>query len=227
MDNKLVIQLLTSKAEEIQSLLTHLTNEPKDLYDGIELLESRIQGLSQDFKLLKRNCTPKINQITISTEAEKTNVIATERLTNRAEADLKTEKTTIVVAEPMQSTDTINEELPIIENVINEKQIIEDKRKIEKLIVAEEIQNEPIQLIGEKTPSQKLIDIQSAIGINDRFLFTRELFENNIDKYNAAISFVNETDKFESVLNWIKSEKEWDLEAPTVTQFIEITKRKF
>lgn len=206
MDNKLVIQLLTSKTEEIQSLLIHFINEPKDLPVGIELLESRIQGLSQDFQILKKNCNLKPNPTILSNVSE---------------------NTTIATAESIEPTDTINKELPIIKDVINEDQIIENKKGTELLTVTKDTHTEPIQLIGEKTSSQKLVDIQSAIGINDRFLFTRELFENNIIEYNTAISFVNETDKFESVMNWIKSEKEWDLEDPTVAQFIEITKRKF
>lgn len=225
MDNKLVIQLLTSKTEEIQSLLKHFANEPEDLYDSIELLESRIQGLSQDFKLLKKNCTLKPNKTIVSNEPEEMTFIATEPIqTNKTEVNLKKEITT---SDSIESKNIIHEELPIIEDVIDNKQILEDKKEIETSRVTKNSQTEHIQLIGETISSHKLADIQSAIGINDRFLFTRELFENNVDEYNTAISFVNETAKFESVMNWIKTEKKWDLEDPTVAQFIEITKRKF
>ncbi len=201
MDNKLVIQLLKSKTEEIQNLLEHFTNKPEDLSDSIELLDSRILGLSQDFNILKKNCELKPTE-TISASPEP-------------------------IKKEIEFSDTSSEKQQVIDNISPEKPETEKKEQIESEIVTQNVQSEPIQLIGEKLPSQKLKDIQSAIGINDRFLFARELFENNIDEYNTAISFINKAGTFESVMNWIKAEKEWNLEDPTVTQFIEITKRKF
>ncbi len=210
MDNKLVIQLLKSKTEEIQNLLEHFTNKPADLNDGIELLDSRILGLSQDFKILKKNCELKPAG-TVSTDIP-------EEIISASPEPIKKE---------IDFSNTNSEKQQVIDNISTEKPETEKKEQIESEIVIQKVQSEPIQLIGEKLPSQKLKDIQSAIGINDRFLFARELFENNIDEYNTAISFINKAGTFESVMNWIKAEKEWDLEDPTVTQFIEITKRKF
>lgn len=208
MDNKLVIQLLKSKTEEIQRLLEHFASKPADLNDGIELLDSRIQNLSHDFNILKKNCSFLQDETPLSNVTEEIIPAFPESIVE------KTEPSTV-----------ISENEIIIENVVQEK--IEANKETESSIINESVPSETIQLIGEKQFSQQLTDIQSAIGINDRFLFTRELFQNNIDEYNTAISFVNKTDKFESVMNWIKAEKKWDLEDPTVVQFIEITKRKF
>jgi hypothetical protein len=210
MDNKLVIQLLKSKTEEIQSLLEHFANNPEDLSDEIELLESRIQDLSQDFKILKKKCSLKQDE-TLSSN------IPDDIIPTPPEPIIKE-------VEPV----AVGSEKPkVIEDVNPEKLEIEVKEQTETSIINKNVQVEPIQLIGEKQSTQKLTDIQSAIGINDRFLYTRELFENNTDEYNTAISFVNKADSFESVMNWIKAEKQWDHEDPTVAQFIEITKRKF
>ncbi len=209
MDNKLVIQLLKSKTEEIHSLLEHFTNNPEDLIDSIELLEARINGLSQDFKILKKNSELKQDEPIILNLPEEV-IFASPEPTKKE-------------IEPIATTEKIS----AIETITNVKEDLELQDHTESSIIIESVQSEPVRLIGEKRSTQKLVDIQSAIGINDRFLFTRELFENNIDKYNTAISFVNKTDSFASVINWIKAEKEWDLEDPTVAQFIEITKRKF
>jgi hypothetical protein len=209
MDNKLVIQLLKSKTEEIHSLLEHFTNNPADLIDSIELLEARINGLSQDFKILKKNSELKQDEPIILNLPEEVIFASPEPIKKEIEPIATTEK------------------VSAIETITNVKEELELKEQTESAIIIESVQSEPVRLIGEKLSTQKLVDIQSAIGINDRFLFTRELFENNIDKYNTAISFVNKTDSFASVINWIKAEKEWDLEDPTVAQFIEITKRKF
>ncbi|WP_321320702.1 hypothetical protein [Labilibaculum sp.] len=210
MDNKLVIQLLKSKTEEIQNLLKHFADKPEDLSDGIELLDSRILGLSQDFKILKKNCEPKTAETVSSNTPEEIIQATPEPVKNEIEF-----------------TDASSKKPQVIDHISPEEPEIEKKVQIESEIVNQSLPSEPIQLIGEKLSSKKLTDIQSAIGINDRFLFARELFDNNIEEYNTAISFINKAGTFESVMNWIKAEKEWDLEDPTVTQFIEITKRKF
>ncbi|MFA9372036.1 MAG: hypothetical protein ACERIH_10035 [Labilibaculum antarcticum] len=210
MDNKLVIQLLKSKTEEIQSLLEHFSNNPSDLSEGIELLESRIQGLSRDFEILKKKCSVKQD----------------ESLSSNIHADLIFTSPEPIIKE-VEPVAIVSEKPKDIEFVNPEKPEVEEKEQAETSIPNKNAQVEPLQLIGEKRSTQKLTDIQSAIGINDRFLFIRELFENNIDEYDTAISFVNKTDSFESVLNWIKAEKGWDLEDSSVAQFIEITKRKF
>ncbi|PKQ65162.1 hypothetical protein BZG02_04870 [Labilibaculum filiforme] len=208
MDNKLVIQLLKSKTEEIQNLLVHFANKPADLEDGIDLLDSRIQGLSHDFKILKRNC---------------------ERQPDEQFSVIKSTESTPFVPETIQKEPEPQESnlAKEMEPIITEKIELEEKKTLVSSVSNESIPVAPTQLIGEKMYSHKLADVQSAIGINDRFLFARELFENNMDAYNTAISFVNKAPNFDSVMNWIKVEKEWDLEDPIVVQFIEITKRKF
>lgn len=205
MDHKIVIQLLTNKTEEIQNLLAHFARQPDDVSDSIELLETRIHGLSKDFEILKKNCEAKPEDTFLSVSKEELTLPAPEYANERIE---KQKKNTASLADEK-----------IVENRIETPEELSFKN--------ENISSEPIQLIGEKASSHKLEDIQSAIGINDRFLFTRELFENSIEQYNTAISFVNQADCFESVLKWMESEKKWDLEDPTVAQFIDITKRKF
>jgi hypothetical protein len=210
MDHKIVIQLLTNKTEEIQNLLAHFAKQPDDVSDSIELLETRIHGLSKDFEILKKNCEAKPeDDFLVESKKEEITPIAPKC------ADEKLEKPEIV----QENKATIQAEPKIVEEKIETTQ--------ELPIVEEAVSSEHIQLIGEKAFSHKLKDIQSAIGINDRFLFTRELFENSTDQYNSAISFINQADCFESIQKWMESEKQWDFEDPTVAQFIDITKRKF
>ncbi|MBI9058254.1 MAG: hypothetical protein JEZ01_10850 [Labilibaculum sp.] len=217
MDSKLVIQLLKSKTCEIQNLLDHFADKPLELEGGIELLESRINGLSQDFEILKRNIEPApTHQVKEINEPVVKNISETEL------------KPTEIIKEESKEIEKIappkEEVLSLEEEEITE---IENKEEFEMPIVNDQAQAEPIKIISEKLSAQKLSDIQSAIGINDRFLFTRELFENNSEAYHSAISFVNEATNFDSVMNWVKNDQNWDFEDPTVVQFLEITKRKF
>ena len=214
MDSNLVIQLLKSKTCEIQNLLDHFANKPNELQGGIELLESRINGLAQDFKILQKNVeavpTHQTNEINepVANNISSTELIPTESVKKEIEA-IALPKKKVLLIESEQKTE------------------IENKEELDTSIVNDQIQTEPIKIVSEKLSAQKLSDIQSAIGINDRFLFTRELFENNSEAYHSAIAFVNEASHFDSVMSWVKNNQNWDLEDPTVVQFLEITKRKF
>ena len=213
MDSKLVIQLLKSKTCEIQNLLDHFADQPNELESGIELLASRISGLSQDFEILKRN-------------AESVPTQQKSEIKEPTEVSLTTDTSKEIIEVECEKSEPVihSKEDIIIEELTDE---VENHKEIDSSIINDQIQTEPIKIISEKLSAQKLTDIQSAIGINDRFLFTRELFNNNSEAYQAAILFVNESNNFDSVMNWIKKEQNWDLEDPTVIQFIEITKRKF
>lgn len=207
MDNKLVIQLLQSKAEEIKSLLEHFSKNTNDLNSGLELLETRILGLSKDFEILKKN---------LSTSQPQENIHAE------------------LFRETFLNEDSFSKDEEIIETIpeqseLNDNSALEFKHSTptEPTILNERLHSDPTKMVAQKVSTTKIEDIQSAIGLNDRFLFIRELFENKTEEYNSAVSFINQSSDFKSVMEWAMSHKNWDMEDPTVVQFIEITKRKF
>ena len=205
-----MIQLLQNKTGEIQSLLEHFKNQPDDLKNNLFLLQRRIESLSKDFEVLKKNFTETTSQTPVEDPVKIVPEIS------EAVIAPKEEKTETPVAPILKEPKSIESQ--------EEK---EEAKLAESVTLNDQLQSGSRKIIGQKLSSHKLEDIQSAIGINDRFLFIRELFENSADAYNSAISFINQSDNFETVQNWINKEKHWDMEDPTVIQFVEITKRKF
>lgn len=82
------------------------------------------------------------------------------------------------------------------------------------------------QDLSAKLQSKPINDINKAIGINDRFLFIRELFEGNKSHYHETVEILNNIDTFENALAFIQDEFDWDMEAPTAQKFIELIRRK-
>ena len=74
--------------------------------------------------------------------------------------------------------------------------------------------------------NDKTVDIRSFIGINDKFLFIRELFDSNIDDY---LDFITETNKTKSKKEAEKiiSTKNWDKEEESTKLLTDIINRKF
>ncbi len=69
-------------------------------------------------------------------------------------------------------------------------------------------------------------DINELININDKFQFTRELFDNNTYLYNDTINKLNAASSFENAKKIISSFN-WNEEEETVIHFTEILTRKF
>ena len=70
-------------------------------------------------------------------------------------------------------------------------------------------------------------DMHNAIGVNDKFLFIRELFEGDKERYWETIQVLNNFDSFENAYHFLKEEFTWDFEDDTVTKLVGIIQRKF
>jgi hypothetical protein len=213
MDRKLILQLLLNKTEEIQSLLQHFKNQPDDLKGGLDLLSYRIEGLERDFDLLKKNFS-EVKKVDVTTVVkEEVSPIEEAVIEHKTEAIEEAESKEPIVDEKVESP------------VLNGEE--KEENQEESSILNDQLQATASGVLGEQLSSHRLKDVQSAIGINDRFLFIRELFDNNADAYNSAIDMVNQSPNYTHVENWIKENGNWDMENPTVNLFIEIVKRKF
>jgi len=204
-----MLQLLQNKTGEIQSLLEHFKNTPNELEEGISLLSDRIEGLSKEFEILKANFNS-VNEI-----VQEERIVSKEPVISNPEIK---EEAKVEIVEEIKVK--IEEELIAPVSIHNEK--IEESSTLN-----DQLQSSGSEIIGEKIYSNSITDIRSAIGINDRFLFIRELFNNDNDKYNSTIEFINNAADFGIVEEQFKLNQNWDFENPTVVQFLEITKRKF
>jgi hypothetical protein len=84
--------------------------------------------------------------------------------------------------------------------------------------------------IADKLQENKVIDLRTTIGINDKFLFINELFEGNMRIYDDAIQKLNEgatVAQADILLLDLKIVYNWDSESPTVKKFVELVRRKF
>ena len=66
-----------------------------------------------------------------------------------------------------------------------------------------------------------------AIGINERFLYIRELFDNDAKKYEQAIQIINNAPNFNEAYNYMIREYTWDMDSEMVQELLEIIRRKY
>ena len=96
---------------------------------------------------------------------------------------------------------------------------LNDKLKQAKIELSDALQDSPVK------------DLKKAIGINDRFLFIRELFRGDEVMYERSIKTINGFSIFPEAEYWIKRELKlklgWNDHSPEVKLFDQIVKRRF
>jgi hypothetical protein len=80
--------------------------------------------------------------------------------------------------------------------------------------VASVLQNKPIG------------DLTKAIGINDKFLFTKELFNGNAELYSKTIKQLNEFSDINDAIIFIQENFSWDEKNEAANQLIDLVRRK-
>ena len=225
MDFNATVDLIIRELEETVEIIEDLRN-----YQGVpslqvELAKSKCRNAAEVIRLLKNipGREPVVKQEPIIRPVEekpspvkplsvisspvkpeeKTGVRRQEPSILKAETPRMTKKSseTVTLADTFgQRTNSINEKLGTRKEDDGFKDIIKSK---------------PITRLSE------------AIGINDRFLFIRELFQGNADLYNRTISDIENSSSFVNARAIIMDYAGNDEENEAARQLLDLVKRKF
>jgi hypothetical protein len=74
-------------------------------------------------------------------------------------------------------------------------------------------------------------ELSESLALNQRFMFTKELFDGNADLLKHALKSIDEAGSFESAVEMINvrfvSELDWDTNSEAVREFLQLVYRKF
>jgi hypothetical protein len=80
--------------------------------------------------------------------------------------------------------------------------------------------------IASHLKNKPISDLTKAIGINDKFLFTKELFNGNAELYARSIKQLNSFDDINDALIYIQENFSWDENNEAANQLIDLVRRK-
>jgi hypothetical protein len=80
--------------------------------------------------------------------------------------------------------------------------------------------------LSEKLKSKAITDIGDAIGINDKFIFVKELFHGDTNMYNNTIGVLNNATNFNEAYNYLIGNFDWDMDSPLVQILLDLIRRK-
>ena len=121
-----------------------------------------------------------------------------------------------------------------LEGQVEETIVPESKPEIIEEPVVEEpapIEEKPAPVEETASPKAAIYgkaveDIRQAISLGDRFLYQRELFGQNAELMQKALTELNALSSFDEAMNYIR-QFGWDTESSTYQQFIVTLHRRF
>ena len=72
-----------------------------------------------------------------------------------------------------------------------------------------------------------VLDLKRSISLNDRFLFQRELFNNDREEMNSMMTRLNAFDSYHQAESYLREHSSWNLDNPTVKDFLRVIKKGF
>jgi hypothetical protein len=84
--------------------------------------------------------------------------------------------------------------------------------------------------VEEKLKSIVIKDLNTAIGINEKYLYASELFNSDTEKFAEAINKINgmtERAELDEFIAGLSSVHNWDMENETLLNFLDLIYRKF
>jgi len=77
-----------------------------------------------------------------------------------------------------------------------------------------------------KISNSPVKSIQSAIGINDRYQYIRELFEGNADSFSKAVTDLDNLNNIQEAVSYLQKNYKWK-KTETSLKFVNLIKRRF
>jgi hypothetical protein len=243
-----VIDLIQLKLEEIQNYTSQFSaknvsrieldivrKKISELYDLLYSEDSQNEEIASDIDdiiSMQNEEKNESEELLQETETESLDFVEVEKEElPPKEPENKTEQKQVVAEKVQLNKEEIVEESEgdnIIEPIDNEKILTPEPKKTEH----SEIKVEKTVISPEKDLSQKLgktpvSNIASAIGINERYQFTKELFANDVQLYTEAIQKLNELSSFEQACSLLEKQFSLDFEHELSQRFLNIVERRY
>lgn len=249
MDIQLLKEIICKKVNEI-NLIIEKFDKPEPIYKiDIDLALSKVRSLYNELLMLEKNTSEPYN-LPINKDPYNELTEVAEKTVIEESVEKETEEKELFVEEKDDSSFELVIEEPEEKNSEEEEQFIENipeiiSEKEEKVVI---VTNETVadnlsetkQNINDilsklksetdlasKLKQKPITDIRSAISLNDKMMFIRDLFDNNADVFNQVIEKINSSGSLDAALEQLASIKISDEESEGLTKLIELIYRRF
>lgn len=250
MRKETIIEIILSTMEEMRKLTETFADKENIPQPFIDLLMTKYSTLGKEIQLLefwkeegeatKEQTEETKEEKTESTEAENASEPVIIEVISEPEPEIEAEEAKAVDPEPavapetesvaitsrestVENSNTANTQPEPVREVYTVKQEVPTKPTAPKIVTKATKTISSKDTIEYGTP---VSDIRKAVGINDRFLFQRELFGGDGNKLNQTLDAINACTSFEEAHVLLKAFG-WDETEATVEGFMKAVHRRF
>lgn len=143
------------------------------------------------------------------------------------------------IAKPKQQIKVEESKVPVANKVVPEveekhkgaekgtTEILSDKYKDSQKLMNEQIGEHVNKVdMATKLQNRRISDLSKAIGINDKHLFTHELFDGNSEKFSQTIKALNSFDDLNKAIIYLHENFNWSNDNESATKLIDLVRRK-
>lgn len=112
------------------------------------------------------------------------------------------------------------------QNGPQEIEIVADRYLTSQNYINQAMANKQGNDISSRSQSKPVADLRSTIGLNDKFLFIKELFSGRPDKYNHCIDNLNQASSFEEAMAFIEENCSWEEGNEVAEKLLSLVKRR-
>src|SRR5258705_2714939 len=215
--------LLLGTVQLIQFELTKLKSNTQQSLGtakvGVVLPISNVVGVAAGYE----KYAPKVMEKAVQEVKETTEVKETILVDNGTLSVVQRNGQLDMVFDPMNEIPTLSHQSKEIAKEVNDAtaqaESLNDKLKQGKTELIEVFKETPVK------------DLRKAVGINDRFLFIKELFRGDESMYERSIKTINSFNIYAEAEYWISRELKtklgWSKDQPSVQHFDQLVKRRF
>ncbi len=189
MEIKYTIEILTKDIQDIEKLVGNLRNSEDDSTIDLDLALSKIRNVYEILTMIKAD---RLSELIKEQEIHKQGETAREVKKPEAVAESKAEPEPAPAAESLPIPDASTASKP----EAAEAPILAEKFSAESSI-NENLAGKHSKDLESKLKGQPIDNISRNIGINDRFLIIRELFQGDSEKFSELVSKLDRADTYE------------------------------
>lgn len=225
--NCLEMEILQTKAQGIKHLLEILKGRMEETQESVKIpasdqytKEEKPETEEKEEKKKEAKKEEPFRSEAVSSEAGNSRITPTGKDLSQNQADQPRQE------EP--ETETAGKKVDSVE--LQEPEENEKNGKVlgEKFLKSNSV-NDLISGNGKyeyKLSGTPVSSIRAAIGINDRFLFTRELFDGNPERFTEAVTQLDSLHNIDEAVAYLRENFKWK-KNETSLKFIELVKRRF
>lgn len=255
MDRKLILEFAKKDIDELQLLVEALGKNPDPDHILLEITVARTQTLLHELTLLKKGNSEQpdddLNDREYLIPEPQHSILEENELENESMAHevepvaaISTELGPVAIEDELVeindekqsiTMDAVIETVKIEEAKVEVKQSVSEDVEIKKpRLLGENFIKEPSlneRLTGQKQIQSKIkgkpvTSIKAAIGLNDRFMYTRELFDNKVSKFESTVEQLDKATGIIEAIEFLEQNFKWP-KSETSLKFVELVKRRF